>query len=77
MITCEDDGAGIPVPHKEAIFEPGFGKGSGFGLFLTREILEITGIRISETGEEGKGARFGILVPAGMFRRTDRENKSQ
>lgn len=68
VIGCDDDGTGIPGMHKKEIFEPGFGKGSGFGLFLTREILDITGIGISETGTEGKGARFEILVPEGMFR---------
>ena len=38
------------------------------GLFLTREILGITGITIEETGEPGKGARFEMLIPKGMYR---------
>jgi hypothetical protein len=38
------------------------------GLFLTREILGITGITISETGLYGKGARFEILVPVDYYR---------
>ena len=67
-IVCEDDGTGIPVMEKERIFERGFGKGTGLGLFLSREILSITGFSIKETGEEGKGARFEILVPPGSFR---------
>jgi PAS domain S-box-containing protein len=69
LILCEDDGGGIPVEVKETIFERGFGKGTGLGLFLSREILSITGIKITETGEPGKGARFEILVPPGSFRR--------
>jgi hypothetical protein len=41
---------GTPPSLKETIFEKGFGKHTGFGLFLVREILAITGISIRETG---------------------------
>lgn len=67
-IIIEDDGIGISPDHKEKIFERGFGNNTGFGLFLTREILSITGITIRETGEYRKGARFEILIPPGAFR---------
>jgi signal transduction histidine kinase len=67
-IICEDDGDGVPAGEKEKIFERGFGKNTGMGLFLAREILDITGITICETGEPGKGARFEIIVPKGMWR---------
>ncbi|HVN66152.1 MAG TPA: PAS domain S-box protein [Methanomicrobiales archaeon] len=66
--TCEDDGAGIPAADRERIFSPGFSKASGYGLFLVREILGITGISIHETGEPGKGARFTMVVPRGSYR---------
>jgi signal transduction histidine kinase len=69
-IICEDDGVGIPVEEKEKIFERGFGKNTGLGLFLSREILAITGITIRETGEPGKGARFEMTVPKGMYRQS-------
>ena len=68
VILCEDDGNGIPAEEKEKIFDRGFGKNTGLGLFLSREILSITGIKIQETGEPGKGARFEIIVPQGSFR---------
>jgi PAS domain S-box-containing protein len=68
LIICEDDGVGIPVEEKEKIFERRFGKNTGMGLFLSREILSITGITIKETGESAKGARFAIFVPMGAFR---------
>jgi len=68
VIVCEDDGVGVAADIKERIFEPGFGKNTGFGLALTREILDITGIAIRETGTPGSGARFEIIVPAGQFR---------
>lgn len=70
VIVFEDDGAGISVTDKKHLFTPGHGKNSGLGLFLSREILSITGITIAETGEPGKGARFEILVPKGAYRFT-------
>jgi len=70
IITCSDDGIGIPDSDKENIFASGFGKNTGQGLFLAREILEISGISIKETGISGNGARFEITVPEGAWRRT-------
>ena len=68
VIVCEDDGVGVITEEKEMIFSRGFGKNTGFGLFLSREILSITGISISETGISGKGARFEITAPHGVYR---------
>ena len=68
VIVCEDNGIGIDPGEKENIFRKGFGKDSGLGLFLIREILSITTITIREVGEPGKGARFEIAVPTGMYR---------
>jgi PAS domain S-box-containing protein len=69
VICWEDNGPGIPDDQKEQIFEKGIGKNTGFGLFLSREILGITGIAIRETGIYGKGARFEITVPDGGWQR--------
>ena len=55
---------------KEQIFERGFGKNTGLGLALAREIITITGITITETGEPGKDARFEMKVPKGVYRDT-------
>jgi signal transduction histidine kinase len=52
-------------------FERGYRKNTGLGLFLTREILNITGITIRETGEPGRGARFESTVPKEAYRRAD------
>jgi PAS domain S-box-containing protein len=71
ILVVEDDGVGIPPGSKEAIFRAGYGKHTGLGLFLIREILGITGISISETGEPGRGARFEIRIPQGCFRMKD------
>jgi signal transduction histidine kinase len=71
-IIYEDDGIGISEAEKEFIFHQGFGKHTGLGLFLAREILSITELTIRECGEAGKGARFEIHIPAGKFRREKR-----
>jgi signal transduction histidine kinase len=68
IISCEDDGAGIPQKDKQHIFTKGFGRDSGLGLFLIHEILAITGISIRENGEPGKGARFEMILGPGSFR---------
>ena len=74
LIVCEDDGDGIVAAEKEKIFERGFGKNTGLGLALSREILDITGITIRETGEPGKGARFEMVVPKGAWRMTGNDS---
>ena len=68
LLSYEDEGQGIAPEEKELIFEKGHGKGTGLGLFLSREILAITGIRIVEDGEYGKGARFVLRVPRQCYR---------
>lgn len=71
VLAFEDNGTGIADCDKKVIFDKGFGKNTGLGLYLSREILSITGITIAETGEPGKGACFEMLVPEGGFRFTD------
>lgn len=70
VIFVGDNGGGIPEADKERIFEYGVGKHTGFGLAFARDILEITGISIRETGTPGAGARFEIHVPPGAWRQT-------
>lgn len=68
IILCEDDGVGIPEEFKEGIFRREFYKNTGLGLYLSREILAITGLAIRETGIPGTGARFEITVPKKAYR---------
>jgi signal transduction histidine kinase len=68
VIWVEDNGGGIAPEDKERIFQKGFGQHTGLGLFLVSEVLAITGLSIREIGEYGRGARFEIQVPNGMFR---------
>jgi signal transduction histidine kinase len=73
VLVCEDDGVGIIKENqikenKKHLFEQGYGNHTGLGLFLSREILSITGITITENGEPGTGARFEMNVPKGAYR---------
>ncbi|NMB79930.1 MAG: PAS domain S-box protein [Methanomicrobiales archaeon] len=68
VIVYEDNGIGIPEVAKAKIFRREYYRNTGYGLFLSEEILSITGTKITETGTEGQGARFEIHVPKGMFR---------
>jgi signal transduction histidine kinase len=68
VLVCEDDGCGVPAEHKAAIFRREYFKHTGLGLFLSREILGITGLSIQETGDPGKGARFEITIPQDFYR---------
>lgn len=70
VIAVDDDGDGISHEDKKRLFSKGFGHNTGLGLFLSREILAITGMTITENGEPGTGARFEITVPEGAWRRS-------
>jgi len=67
-IVYEDDGSGIPDSEKEKVFAIGYEEGTYHGLFLVRELLSYTGIRIRENGMPGSGVRFEIEVPEDKFR---------
>ncbi len=77
ILVYEDNGTGIPEQDKEKIFKQGVGKNTGLGLFLIREILELTGITIRETGVEGKGARFEMKIPPKAFSLSVPEKKDK
>jgi len=62
-LIYEDDGIGIPNYEKEKIFKEGYGKGTGYGLYLITKICETYGWTIRETGVPGKGAQFTMTIP--------------
>jgi PAS domain S-box-containing protein len=68
LIAIQDDGVGIDARDKVRVFDRGFGKHTGMGLFFSQEVLSITGISITEEGEPGNGARFIISIPEGKWR---------
>ncbi len=69
-IVYQDNGEGVPAEYKEDIFDQKYFKHTGYGLYLSRTILGITGITIRECGEPDAGARFEISVPEGAYRFT-------
>ncbi|PKL58466.1 MAG: hypothetical protein CVV34_02155 [Methanomicrobiales archaeon HGW-Methanomicrobiales-5] len=71
VITYSDNGAGIDADARPHLFERGYGKHTGLGLYFTREVLGITGLSIAETGIPGNGVRFEITVPEGEYRIRD------
>jgi signal transduction histidine kinase len=64
-LIYEDDGVGVPHNAKSKLFNEGFttGKGSGYGLYLVKRMMEVYGWAIEENGEPGKGARFVMTIP--------------
>jgi signal transduction histidine kinase len=67
ILLVENNGTGIPMEEKSRIFERGYGSGTGWGLFLAQEILAVTGMTITETGDPEQGVRFEITLPPGSF----------
>lgn len=66
-IEVEDDGPGIEIARKELIFQPFYSsrvKGMGLGLSIVKGIADAHGGTVIESGEEGHGAKFVILLPA-------------
>jgi len=68
IIIYEDNGVGVDAELKERIFERGFGRSGGLGLYLARQILDVYGAEIRETGPPGQGARFEIIFPPERWR---------
>lgn len=66
-ITLKKAGAGISPEQKESLFVWAPAKTSGPNLFFIREILDMTGISIAETGDPDTLC-FVIRVPLGGYR---------
>ena len=72
MIKVKDYGEGIPLDKQEVIFEryrqstTNFlqkSEGSGIGLTLTKQLVEIHGGSISVKSKTGEGSEFIIKLP--------------
>lgn len=69
IINIEDNGIGIPKDKLEQIFEPNFttkNSGMGLGLTMVRKMIEEYKGEISVKSEEGKGAKFTIILPTNV-----------
>ena len=68
MVLVQDTGCGIPVTDAQKAFEPFFttkavGKGTGLGLFLSRETVVAHGGSLSLESELGRGTVVTITLP--------------
>lgn len=66
-VAVVDDGPGIPEAYLARVFEPFFTtkeNGSGYGLYLAREILREQSATIEARNLESGGACFTIAIPA-------------
>jgi NtrC-family two-component system sensor histidine kinase KinB len=83
-ITVTDTGPGVPDEYRERIFEKFFRvehhrggdeegvRGSGIGLYLSRQIVQEHGGRIMcESGDGGRGTRIDIALPVERPARAD------
>jgi two-component system sensor histidine kinase EvgS len=72
-LDVEDTGIGIPEQQIQHLFTPfvrlhedpsdSYMRGTGLGLPITRELVQIMGGRISITSEMGMGTRVSVLLP--------------
>ena len=70
-VVVTDDGPGVPVEEREAVFEPfhrgqraGERRGTGLGLTICRGVVDAHGGRIWIGDAPGGGAEFHVWIPA-------------
>ncbi|MCK4764782.1 MAG: hypothetical protein KAW12_21465 [Candidatus Aminicenantes bacterium] len=66
LIQVSDNGPGIPTDKIKEIFKPRYSTkkdGSGFGLSISRKIIEAHGGRIDVESSVGVGAKFALYIP--------------
>ncbi len=67
-VAVADNGGGIPPGMADKLFEPfttskAETEGIGLGLYISREVMELLGGRISVETEASKGSKFTLTVP--------------
>ncbi len=84
VLTIRDDGTGIKAENLERVFDPFFttkraGEGTGLGLSVVQNIVDLHGGDVSVASSPGKGATFTLRFPllsTGMSRRMASVRKS-
>ena len=74
-VDVVDDGPGVPEIYLDRIFEPFFTTregGTGYGLYLSSEILKEQSGRLTVCNNRDGGATFTIWLPAEESRPQDR-----
>jgi PAS domain S-box-containing protein len=62
-LIYSDDGVGIAEEEKKSLFQEGYGRGTGYGLYLIKKMCEGYHWDIQETSKQGQGAEFTITIP--------------
>lgn len=67
-IGVEDNGVGIEHKHQEKVFDMFYratqqSKGSGLGLYITKEMVEKLGGKITMTSTPGEGTHLSVFLP--------------
>jgi len=84
LVTIRDSGIGIPKEHLPHVFDRFYQvdssttrehEGTGIGLALTKELVELHGGEISVTSEEGFGTTFVVRLPLGVEQRAEGEER--
>ncbi len=68
LVMVRDNGTGIPDSVKDKIFNPFFttkptGEGTGLGLSLSYDIIQVHGGHITVKSREGEGTEFTVELP--------------
>ncbi|ADL55334.1 ATP-binding protein [Gallionella capsiferriformans] len=78
LIEVEDTGSGIAAEDQEKIFEPfvqvgevAMQKGTGLGLTITRQFVQLMGGSVTLNSKPGSGSLFRVELPINMVRAQD------
>jgi PAS domain S-box-containing protein len=66
VVSVRDEGCGMNVETQNTLFEPFFTtklKGTGLGLYITHDIVERHGGRLTVLSDHGRGATFTVELP--------------
>ena len=73
LFQIKDHGIGIPEEDQKQLFEPyhraqnvGIISGTGLGLKITKDCVDLHGGRIEVKSIEGEGSRFSVYLPVGI-----------